>query len=225
MRRIRAVTFDLDGTLLDTALDLSVACNRMLTAMGQPARVEADIRRFVGNGMAVLVERCLTWEAAPAAAAIAQGIALFRQYYREENGRAARPYPHVIAGLDAWQGMGLPLAVVTNKPVDFAAPLLRQTGLADYFQVLVGGDSTPHKKPHPEPILHACRQMDVVPTENLHIGDSINDALAARAAGSLAYLVPYGYTEGEPLRASDCDVLTPDLLAAAHTAQQSALLG
>lgn len=211
---LQSVTFDLDGTLLDTALDLSVACNRMLAELGLPGRSEAEIRRFVGKGMAVLVERCLTWEAVPETSLVEAGIAIFRRCYAEENGRAARPYPGVLEGLAAWQATGLPLAVVTNKPMAFTLPLLQQTGLDGYFQVVVGGDSTPYKKPHPEPLRHACRQMGVAPSSNLHIGDSVNDALAARAAGSLAYLVPYGYTEGEPVDSADCDALVSDLLAA-----------
>ncbi|MDR1889915.1 MAG: phosphoglycolate phosphatase [Zoogloeaceae bacterium] len=219
MRKLGSVTFDLDGTLLDTALDLSVACNRMLADMGLPARSEAEIRRFVGNGMAVLVERCLTWEAPPASGQIAEGIRFFQRRYAEENGRAARPYPQVVEGLRAWQATGLPLAVVTNKPVAFTEPLLQKTGLADYFQVVVGGDSTPFKKPHPEPIVYACRQLGCAPENNLHIGDSVNDALAAQAAGSLAYLVPYGYTEGTPVDNADCDALVSDLLAALRQAQ------
>ena len=212
--KLQSVTFDLDGTLLDTALDLSVACNRMLAEMGLPGRSEAEIRRFVGKGMAVLVERCLTWDAAPEAAQVEEGIAIFRRCYGEENGRFAQPYPGVFEGLQAWREAGLPLAVVTNKPMAFTVPLLEQTGLAGYFQVVVGGDSTPYKKPHPEPVLHACRQLGVGPAANLHIGDSVNDALAARAAGSRAWLVPYGYTEGEPVDSADCDALVSDLLAA-----------
>jgi phosphoglycolate phosphatase len=217
--KLCSVTFDLDGTLLDTAPDLSAACNRMLSEMGQPRRSEAEIRRFAGTGAAMLVERCLTRNMPPTAEEIATGVALFRRYYAEENGRAAKPYPKVMEGLQAWQATGLPLAVVTNKTVDFAEPLLDKAGMTGYFQALVGGDSTPFKKPHPEPIFHACRQLGIAPATNLHIGDSVNDALAARAAGSLAYLVPYGYSEETPVDSADCDALVSDLLAALWRAQ------
>ena len=87
-------------------------------------------------------------------------------------------------------------------------------GLAGYFDVVVSGDTTAHKKPHPEPILHACRLFNVRPDRNLHIGDSENDILAARAAGSPAFCVPYGYNEGKPVDSADCDALVSDLLAA-----------
>jgi phosphoglycolate phosphatase len=211
---MNAITFDLDGTLLDTAGDIFVACSRVLAEMRQPARSEADIRRFVGRGMEELITRCLTWETLPERAAVEEGMALFARYYAEENGRLARPYPGVLEGLRAFHASGLPLAVVTNKSYAFTQPLLAQTRLADYFQVVVGGDSTPFKKPHPEPIRHACRLLGVEPANNVHIGDSINDALAARAAGSLAWLVPYGYTEGKPVSAKDCDALVFDIPSA-----------
>ncbi|MDR2164456.1 MAG: phosphoglycolate phosphatase [Zoogloeaceae bacterium] len=213
--RLSSVTFDLDGTLLDTATDLLTACNRMLAELDRPPRAEAEIRRFVGTGAETLVERCLTREnMIPSETEIADGVAIFRRCYREENGRTAKPFPNVLAGLAAWQASGLPLAVVTNKNMDFTMPLLEQTGLARFFTVVIGGDSTPCKKPHPEPIFAACRQMGAIPAENLHIGDSINDVRAARAAGSLAWLVPYGYTEGRPIDGTDCDRLVADLLEA-----------
>ena len=123
-------------------------------------------------------------------------------------------YPGVLAGLAAWKASGLKLGVVTNKPGMFTEVLLERTGLLDYFEVVVSGDTTTHKKPHPEPILHACRLFGVRPDRNLHIGDSENDILAARAAGSPAYCVPYGYNEGKPVDTVDCDALVSDLLAA-----------
>jgi phosphoglycolate phosphatase len=211
---IASITFDLDGTLLDTARDIFVACQRVLAEMRQPARSEADIRRFVGRGMDELITRCLTWAAPPERHAVEEGMALFARYYAEENGRATQVYPGVVEGLRAFHASGLPLAVVTNKSTAFTQPLLEQTQLANYFQAVVCGDSTPFKKPHPEPILYACRLLNVEPARNLHIGDSINDALAARAAGSLAWLVPYGYTEGKPVSANDCDALVPDFPSA-----------
>ena len=95
-----------------------------------------------------------------------------------------------------------------------ATSLLERMGMTDYFDVIVSGDTTAHKKPHPEPVLHACRLFNVRPDRNLHIGDSKNDIQAAHAAGCLAYAVPYGYNEGEPVDSADCDALVSDLLAA-----------
>jgi phosphoglycolate phosphatase len=123
--------------------------------------------------------------------------------------------------------MGFQLACVTNKPEEFTHPLLERLGLAGDFAVVVGGDTLPHKKPHPEPIRHACRVLGVAPHDNVHVGDSLNDALAARAAGSAALCVPYGYTEEGPVDSAECDGLVSDLvavaawLAAANRARQA----
>jgi len=120
----------------------------------------------------------------------------------------------VLEGLAAWRDAGLKMDVGTNKPAIFTEALLDKMGMAGYFDVVVSGDTTPFKKPHPEPIHHACRGMGVHAGNNLHIGDSKNDIEAARAAGSAAFCVPYGYNEGEPVDSADCDALVSDLLAA-----------
>lgn len=216
--KFKSITLDLDGTLLDTVADLAAACNRMLADLGEPPRTEDEIHRFVGKGMAILVERCLTREAAPDAHKVAEGIAAFRRHYAQVNGLFARPYPGVVEGLKAFQALGLPMACVTNKPADFAEPLLERMGLADCFVLVVGGDTTTRKKPHPQPILHACEVMETRPEENLHIGDSRHDIEAARAAGSAAWAVPYGYNEGMPVDRADCDELVSTLLDAARLA-------
>jgi len=209
-----SVTFDLDGTLLDTVADLAEACRRMLAELGEPSRSEDEVRRFVGKGMAALVERCLTHEQPPAPERLAEAIAVFQRHYAEVNGCHTRIYPGVLEGLAAWKASGLPLGVVTNKPARFTEPLLERMKLAAYFGVVVSGDTTAHKKPHPEPILYACRRLGVTPARNLHIGDSIHDIAAARAAGCTAFCVPYGYNEGRPVDSADCDALVSDLLAA-----------
>jgi phosphoglycolate phosphatase len=210
----QSVTFDLDGTLLDTVADLAEACRRMLAELGEPPRSEDEVRHFVGKGMAVLVERCLTHDRVPTPECLAAAIVVFQRHYAEVNGRYTRLYPGVLEGLAAWRASGLPLGVVTNKPARFTEPLLERMGLASYFAVVVSGDTTAHKKPHPEPILHACRQFGAAPQHNLHIGDSKNDIEAARAAGCTAFCVPYGYNEGRPVDSADCDALVSDLLAA-----------
>src|SRR5574343_339796 len=108
------------------------------------------------------------------------------------------------------------MAAMTNKPVKFTVPLLEATGLAPYFKAVIGGDSTPHKKPAPDPVICACVEMDVSLMHNLHVGDSANDIQAAKAAGCLAAGVTYGYAEGYPINADDCDVLVDSLEALAR---------
>ena len=210
----RSVTFDLDGTLLDTIDDLAEACRLMLEELGEPPRSLAEVNRFVGKGMAVLVERCLTRQAPPSAARLEAAIDAFRRHYRAVSGRYTQIYPGVIEGLEAWRGTGIKMGVVTNKPAMFTEALLDKMGMTRFFDVVVSGDTTPFKKPHPEPIHHACRGMGVHAAYNLHIGDSKNDIEAARAAGSAAFCVPYGYNEGAPVDSADCDALVSDLLAA-----------
>ncbi|MGE5385178.1 MAG: phosphoglycolate phosphatase [Betaproteobacteria bacterium] len=212
--RCQSVTFDLDGTLLDTIADLAEACRRMLTELGQPPRTEEEIHSFVGKGMAVLIERCLTHGHPPSETLLKSGIAVFRRHYAEVNGQMTQIYPGVLDGLKAFREAGLKMAVVTNKPGEFTEILLERVGMAQWFDVVVSGDTTAHKKPHPEPLLHACRVMATRPVENLHIGDSLNDIHAARAAGCPIYCVPYGYNEGEPVDSADCDALVSDLVAA-----------
>lgn len=210
----QSVTFDLDGTLLDTIADLAEGCRLMLEEIGEPPRSQAEVHNFVGKGMAVLVERCLTHSQPPSAESIRQAIKSFKHHYAAVNGKFTQIYPGVIEGLNAWKASGVKMGVVTNKPGMFAEALLERMGMIDYFDIIVSGDTTAHKKPHPEPLLHACRLFNVRPDRNLHIGDSKNDIQAARAAGCLAYAVPYGYNEGKPVDSADCDALVSDLLAA-----------
>ena len=125
----------------------------------------------------------------------------------------------MLDGLRLWRETGVKMGVFTNKPAIFTEVLLERMDIADFFDVVVSGDTTEFKKPHPEPMRHACRWMGVEPAKNLHIGDSLNDVQAARAAGCAAYCVPYGYSEGVPVTAADCDALVPDLLAAFQVAK------
>ena len=215
---LQSVTFDLDGTLVDTIADLAAACHAMLAELGLPGRSDADIHRFVGKGMAVLVERCLTWEAPPFPALQQAGVEAFCRHYGAVNGRRSTLYPGVMEGLQLFRSRGVRMGVVTNKPGAFTGPLLEALGVADFFSVVVSGDTLAFKKPRPEPLLHACRVLGVPPERNLHIGDSCNDIEAARAAGCPVICVPYGYNEGHPVDSADCDALVSDLVAAAEWA-------
>ena len=214
LRDVRSLTIDLDGTLVDTVLDLHQACNAMLAELGLPDRSVEEIGRFIGRGTNQLVRRCLTDDAtgkAPEAALFDNGLEAYLRHYTHINGKHAKVYAGVKDGLATLQTAGYPMAVVTNKPVKFTLPLLQATGLAPYFQAVIGGDSTPHKKPAPDPIIAACLEMDVSLIHNLHVGDSGNDIQAARAAGCLAAGVNYGYAEGYPIDASQCDVIVGSL--------------
>jgi phosphoglycolate phosphatase len=216
--RFASVTFDLDGTLLDTVPDLHAAAQATLDELGLPPRSEDEIRNFVGQGVVVLVRRCLTWTAPPDEMVLAEAVEVFQRHYAAVNGQKSRIFKGVVEGLDAWRATGLPLAVVTNKPAAFTEPLIERMGLSSYFDAIVSGDTTPHRKPHPAPLHHACRLMGANPATNLHIGDSRHDIETARNAGCTVYCVPYGYNEGEAVRAEDCDALVDNLGAALRAA-------
>lgn len=211
---IFSVLFDLDGTLLDTIPDLASACNAMRIDFGLPVLPKERIATFVGKGSENLVQRALTDLPEPLADP-SQALESFYYHYQLCNGQHSRLYPGVLEGLEDFKNQGLRLAVVTNKPEQFARPLLEQTGLASYFELLVGGDTCPRKKPDPLPFLHACEQMNLSPQQALVIGDSMNDAQAARAAHIPVLLVPYGYNEGKDVQSLDSDGIVASIADAA----------
>ncbi len=222
-RGIAAVMVDLDGTLLDTAPDLAAAAGRMLAALRLPPRTQAEIRSFIGKGIARLVQRCLQASAGAQHAAALQdeALALFEQFYFEESGRHSSVYPGVFEGLERLRGMRLRLACVTNKAARFTLPLLDQKGLAPYFELVVSGDTLARKKPDPMQLTHICDEFALAPAEVLLIGDSVNDALAARAAGCPVLCVSYGYNEGGDVHDLDCDAIVKSLLEAANILQSA----
>ncbi len=213
MTTIRSVTVDLDGTLLDTIPDLAAAANAMMRELGRPEFPLQTVASFVGRGIPKLVARCLP-DLDEAAVDAAQAI--FRRHYAIENGRCSTVFPGVVEGLQEMRDAGLRLAVITNKAAAFTEPLLVATGLAPWFEFAVSGDTLAHKKPHPAQLLHACERMGTRPGENLHIGDSHHDAVAARAAGCPVFIVPYGYNEGMDVQGIDCDAIVTSLAEAAQ---------
>jgi phosphoglycolate phosphatase len=208
---VRGVMFDLDGTLLDTIEDLAEGANRMLAEIGRPQRTLDEIRSFVGKGIPNLVGRCLGGPAGASPDAVARATVVFRRHYAQINGSHTRIYPGVEESLTQLRERGARLACVTNKSGDFTVPLLERMGLAGWFDAVVSGDTLPVKKPDPEVLHHACRLMGVETASALMIGDSQNDALAARGAGCPVLLLTYGYSEGVPVDTIDCDGLLSDI--------------
>ena len=207
---IRAVLFDLDGTLIDTLPDLHAAACAMLNDLGRPPLPLESIRAYVGRGIPNLIKRVLANSlhvAEDPNPPPPEAVASYRRHYAHENGRNAKVYPGVLEGLASLRAQGVPLGVVTNKADTFIQPLLEQTRLSGYFEVLVGGDRLPKVKPDPMPLVWACGRLGVSPAETLFIGDSINDALAARAAGCPVFLLPYGYNEDRDVHELDCDAI------------------
>ncbi len=213
LRGVAAVLCDLDGTLLDTLPDLAPATNAVRAAFGLPPLGFARIAAFVGRGVDVLLQRALTddIEGRVGEADLARARSLFSAAYAELNGRRATIYPGVREGLARLREAGIRLACVTNKPEAPARFLLVHCGLECCFSALVGGDTLPKRKPEPEPLLHAARLLEVEPGACLMLGDSENDANAARAAGMRLVLVDYGYHADRPPETLDGDAIVSSL--------------
>lgn len=215
---IRAAIIDLDGTMVHTAPDFLVAINRMRADLGLKELDIETITRFVGKGTENLMRKVLSVDYSPedVEAHFAKALASYHAHYIAINGRYSTLYPEVHEGLAALREKGLHLACVTNKPIAFALPLLEKTGLHKYFDLVYGGDSLPKKKPDPLPLLTVCRDFHLHPEQVVAIGDSSNDAQAARAAGCRVLNVPYGYNHGESIHNVDSDGIVPTLLEAAN---------
>jgi phosphoglycolate phosphatase len=203
LAELRGVLVDLDGTLMDTAPDLAAAANRMRADFGLPPLPLDRVAAFVGKGAEVLVHRALTDDLDGKADAgdFARGRASFFAHYHAENGLQAVVFDGVPEALARLRGRGLKLACVTNKPKEFTVPLLQKMGLAASFDAVVAGDEVREKKPHPALLQEACRRLNLAAAEVILIGDSINDAQAARAAGCGCLLVETGYNEGQGIGA------------------------
>ena len=219
---IKAVVVDLDGTLLDTAPDLAEAAARMAAELNLPP-VELDaVKTYIGNGISRLVKRVLTrhMDDEPDAALFAKALPVYEKQYAGVVSRESRPFPGVVEGLQAMRAAGYRLACVTNKAEKFTLPLLKDTGLFDYFELILSGDTLPRRKPDPLPLQHACKFFGIAPAEMLLIGDSVNDAQAARAAGCHVFCVPYGYNRGRSVEELDLDAVVPSLFEATKLMQK-----
>jgi phosphoglycolate phosphatase len=181
------------------------------------------VREFIGSGIVRLVERSLQAAGLSLPCAhLERALRSFGAHYRRLNGSSSAPYPGVLDGLARMRAGGLRLACVTNKAAAFTAPLLQKSGLAGFFDAVVTADQVGARKPHPEPFLFACRELGVEPAAAAVIGDSANDAEAARAAGCRVLLVSYGYSEGRDVRMLDCDALAASFPEAAQLALRAA---
>lgn len=224
---IDAAIIDLDGTLVDTLDDFVLALNLMLADLPEPyCKHPVDrtgIAHLVGKGSEHLIRQVL---ARIQLAQTGSGVtsdehqievlyptawASYERHYPSINGQRSAAFPGVEGGLVHLRAKGVKLACLTNKPTAFAQELLRLKGLDGYFERVFGGDSFERKKPDPLPLLKTCSALGSAPARTLMIGDSSNDAQAARAAGCPVLLVTYGYNHGLPVRAVDADAFVDSL--------------
>lgn len=205
----RVVLIDLDGTLVDTAPDIVQAVNRMLLDWSVPPLPFDTIRGFIGHGVPTLIRRVLQASAACQDEVLA--LALFVRHYEDTNGRFGQVFPGVREGLEGLRQAGYRLGCVTNKFSAPTAALLDIHALAPWFEVVVAGDTLDRMKPHPAPLLHACRAMQASPARCVLAGDSAVDVAAARAAQMPVYIVRYGYPGADGYDAMRCDALIDSL--------------
>ena len=190
-KNIDAVLFDLDGTLIDSAPDLGAAADKMRTDRGLPSMPHSDYRPMAGAGARGMLG---------VAFGIAPGHADFEAFKEEffknyeacmtERTFAFNGVADLIAQIDK---AGFKWGVVTNKSERFALPLTRAMPLFKTAQTIVGGDTTPHAKPHPAPLLEAARQIGIAPERCVYVGDDERDMIAGRAAGMPTVAAAYGY--------------------------------
>ena len=210
LARFDAAIVDLDGTMVDTVGDFDAALNRMLADLGQRSVDRAFIERTVGKGSEHLIRSTLAHVGAEAAL-YDSAWQRYQAHYLDINGRHSDVYPGVLEGLKQLAARGLRLACLTNKPTAFARPLLAAKGLDGFFSVVFGGDAFERKKPDPLPLQRTCEALGAAPSRTLMVGDSSNDARAARAAGCPVVLVSYGYNHGEPVASASPDAVVDRL--------------
>ncbi len=207
------IIIDLDGTLVDSVPDLAYCADKMLLQLGLPERGEEAVREWIGNGVDKLVKRALTnsLEEEPEAQLFARALSIFNELYGENASKRSVLYPGVETALAWFQENAYALVCVTNKAERFTLPLLQAKGIAEYFSIVISGDTLAKKKPDPLPLLYAAEKLEVSVETSLMIGDSQHDVAAARAAGMQMACVSYGYNHGEDIALSNPDVVVDSM--------------
>ena len=192
----KAIFFDLDGTLIDSAQDLADAVNFMLIKLNKKPYDLQTIRRWIGNGATVLIKRALSGSKTIGdidEELFEKARKLFFEYYAKNLCVHTQPYPYAKEVLQQLKSKYY-LALITNKPYQFVLPILKKLDL-EHFHYILGGDSLPEKKPSAAPLLHVCNHFGIRAQEAVMVGDSINDFQAAKNAGIDIVLVDFGYEE------------------------------
>lgn len=212
------VLLDLDGTLIDSVPDLAYCVDEMMKQLDMPVRGENAVRDWVGNGVERLVRRALinAVDGEPDEALFEKAYPIFLDLYKDNTSKRSCVYAGVKEGIEWMLANGYRLSCVTNKAEAFTIPLLKDKGLFDYFEFVVSGDTCEQKKPHPMPLLHAAKLMNVSPENALMLGDSKSDVKAARAAGFHIFCMTYGYNHGEDIRDYEPDVVMDSMTELAN---------
>ena len=189
--RPRAILFDLDGTLIDSAPDLAGACNEMRVERGLTPLPYLDLRRMVGSGARGMVG--VAFGLAPGDAGYEALRDEFLARYESRMTRQTRVFDAMVPVLAWLAEQRIPWGIVTNKATRFAAPLIASLGLAERASTLICGDTVTHAKPHPAPLLEAAARLQFAPAECVYVGDDRRDVDAGRAAGMRTIVAAWGY--------------------------------
>ena len=205
----KLIAFDLDGTLLDSVPDITKAVQLTLAELNLPSRQQEQVRGWIGNGARVLVQRALSGDIKGDVPSdlLDKAYPIFLQHYAANLNCDSVLYDDVEQTLCALKESGITLACITNKPAQFALPLLQQIGLAELFDKVVCGDTFEHSKPHPMPLLETAKSFNVSPEHAIMVGDSVNDIAAAQAAGFYCICVDYGYHGEDDVHTLGADVV------------------
>jgi phosphoglycolate phosphatase len=216
-RELKAILFDLDGTLIDSAPDLAAALDASLDQLNYTPAGLARTRSWVGSGARKLVVRALSFALEIPEKSVSEDmkeklLAVFFKHYGEQTCQQTTLYTGVFQALSVWHEQGIKMACVTNKPARFSRPILAHFGMDTFMPILVGGDTLVVRKPDPAPLLLACEKLGVDVANTVMVGDSINDVRAARAAGMPVACVSYGYNHGAPIAGANPDLLVDHFL-------------
>ena len=206
------VMYDLDGTLLDTAQEITQAVNLTLKHFEHGSVDEVEIRRWIGHGTSFLMQQAWAatgrnndqqhWDSI---------MKKFAVFYEQTAGTTSRPYPQVMETLELLKSKGFKQAIITNKEGRYTQKIVRAHGLDKYMDMTISGDTLAVKKPHPGVIEHCLHELDVMTGQSIFIGDSETDLATARAASVVCWAVPYGYNHGRPIAMADPDRVIPDI--------------
>lgn len=192
----KAILFDLDGTLADSAADMASALNHVLGEEGYPAHSIPAVTAMIGGGIPLLIERALVAHGeTPSQERVGEIFPRYREAYVPRAVETTRLFPGVAAVLKKYHVQGVALGVCTNKPEAISRIILDKLGVLPFFGAVIGGDTLPTKKPDPAPVLEGLSRLGCTPEHGLMVGDSAADAFAAEAAGVRCILVTFGYSQ------------------------------
>lgn len=214
--QIKLIAFDLDGTLVDSALDISYAVNAALSDVEQPTVSAQAIKDYLGNGADILMRRALSQDLTPNEHLDPDLVHALRQsfdkHYEQGGHQYSKTFENVENTLDTLHKAGVIMALLTNKPACFIPEILAKHHLSPYFSEIIGGDTLSQNKPHPIGLLWLMEKYSLSTDEILMVGDSKNDILAAKAAGVASFGMTYGYNHGESITTAEPTVVADNLI-------------